>query len=117
MLVGSYDDTLRIFKLNIKFNQFATIDLNWKLLQCVNVDGAFWRMWIVDGKLLASVMKQGVFIAKLPTKINTKINLNFVKLLDETNPRLIYGVACDTNMSTIMAASFDDCQILMYIQQ
>lgn len=135
LLVGSYDENLRVYSIDLEFNHNSDV----KILRCclqqkIHIEGSgIWRIRVNNDNILISAMYSGAYWLKLvipneldnfKQKIQHNHNSNILNyklnkflfenedLLNENH--LVYGIASDNSQSTVIFASFYAKKIFLY---
>lgn len=101
VLVGSYDEKLRIFSLNTP--------ISIKLDETVSISNAgIWRIKHLDNFQLITGMYSGIHLMKNNKLIYTfnDLPINDEKEVDKENEHLIYGCCFNLNLSYLLITSF-----------
>ena len=131
LLVGSYDENLRVYSIDLEFNHNSDV----KILRCclqqkIHIEGSgIWRIRVNNDNILISAMYSGAYWLKLviPNELdnfkkiqhNHNINYKLNKFLFENEDllnenHLVYGIASDSIQSTVIFASFYAKKIFLY---
>lgn len=140
LLVGSYDEYLRIYSIELKFDHHCKETM--KILQCLQQKkihingGGIWRILVNNDNddddnnntILLSAMYSGAYwlTLEIPTeyqngfKQNHHLNIDYklnkfpIENDDSNENHLVYGIGSDSILSTILFASFYEKKIFLY---